>query len=58
MNKVIDIFRKDEKNIEEEDKVNDSFEEAMKRNEENRERMKKERLKDNKKVLKTYRIKD
>lgn len=69
MSKVINIFEakkeKKDKEIqkpkeEESDQVDFQglFEEAIKKNEENKKRLKEERLKANKSVLRSYRIKD
>lgn len=52
-------FRKktEEEKTPEEQAASETFEEIMKRNEENKERMRKERLNANKSVLRNYRIK-
>jgi len=56
---IKDARKKKPKTNEETEKVEEtlSFEEEMKRNEANKLRVEQERLKNNKKVLKTYRIK-
>lgn len=60
-NNVVNIFaKKADKKEETEEAVsgNETFEEIAERNRKNKERMEKERLRDNKSVLRSYRIKN
>ena len=58
MSKVVNLFdRKVEEKKEETEEETMSFEEIMRRNAENKERMRKERAKANKGVIRSYRLK-
>jgi len=61
MENVVSIFKAkeetEEKDVVEQETVDNIFEEAVRRNEENRKRMEQKRLNDNKSVLKSYKIK-
>ena len=57
-NNVIDIFKnKKAEQANKDFKLGLMFDEAIKRNEKNRDKLREERLKDNLNVLKSYRIK-